>query len=113
MNKFHKNITQDKWNHYSKKNQILMMASEIGRAKSWIANKNFDEVKNCYLRAIELLDMTAGDQKWKNGWKELLRFKELLGKAYSYEFTDMSFCLSIYKVLLSWNGDTVKLIPYL
>lgn len=113
MNKFHKNITQGKWNQYSKKNQILMMASEIGRAKSWIANKNFDEVKNCYLRAIELLDMTVGDQKWKNGWKELLRFKELLGEAYSYEFANMSFCLSMYKVLLSWNGDTVKLISYL
>lgn len=64
------------------------------KGKKLEANKNFDEVKNCYLRAIELLDMTVGDQKWKNGWKELLRFKELLGKAYSYEFTDLSFCLS-------------------
>lgn len=109
MNKFHKGITQNKWNQYSKRNQVLMIASEMGRAKSWIINKDSDKAKDCYLRAIELLDMTVGDFKWRNGWKELLRFKELLGEAYSFKFTDLSFCLSLYKVLLSWDRDTIEL----
>jgi len=86
-----------------------MIASEIGRAKSWITRKYFDEVRDCYLRAIELLDMTAGDPKWRNGLKEVLRFKELLGEAHLFKFNDLPFCLSLYKVLLSWNGDTDKL----
>src|SRR3989338_6753069 len=109
MNKFHKSITQDKWNQYPKRNQILMIASEIGRAKSWIVKSDFNKAKDCYLRAIELLDMTVGDLKWRNGWKELLRFKELLGEAYSFKFTDLSLCLSLYKTLLSWDRDTAKL----
>lgn len=61
--KFHKNLSQDKWNKFDKKTQILMIGSELGRAKSWLIRKGYEEVRKSYIRAIELLDITINDPK--------------------------------------------------
>jgi hypothetical protein len=43
--KFHKNLSQDKWNRFDKKTQALMIGSEVGRAKTWIIRKDYDKVR--------------------------------------------------------------------
>lgn len=61
--KFHKSLSQVKWNKFDKKNQILMIGSELDRAKTWLIKKDYEEVRESYLRAIELIDITINDPK--------------------------------------------------
>lgn len=108
--KLHKELSQDKWNRFDKKNQILMIGSELGRVKTWICRKDYEEARESYLRAIEIIDLTINDPKWKDCLRELLRYKELIAEAYLLKYRDLSICLNLYKTLLSWNGETERLI---
>lgn len=81
-NKFHKNLTQKKWQQFSKETQILNIAAEFSRAKNWLAKNDNDEICNCLNRAFELIDLTVSDKKWQRGLKELLRLREILAEFY-------------------------------
>ncbi len=87
-----------------------MIGSELGRAKTWLIKKDYEEVRESYIRAIEFIDITINDPKWGKGLKELLRYKELIAGAYLLNYRDMSMCLQLYRTLLSWHGETADLI---
>ena len=59
-----------------------MIANELNRAKNWIEKNDIEEVKNCYERALELLDLTIAIAKDRNHLKEYLRLREMMGKFY-------------------------------
>ena len=80
--KLHKNLKPDKWQKFSIKQRELMIANELNRAKNWIEKKDLEEVKNCYERALELLDLTIAITKNKNRLREYLRLREMMGKFY-------------------------------
>jgi len=80
--KLHKNLTPNRWQKFSMKQRELMIANELNRAKNWIEKKDLEEVKNCYERALELLDLTIEITKDKNRLKEYLRLREMMGKLY-------------------------------
>ncbi|MCB1190332.1 MAG: hypothetical protein H7A23_23700 [Leptospiraceae bacterium] len=107
---YHKSMTVEKWSEYGFAKQILMIGSEFARAKSLIQKRKFDHVKECYARAMELVDLTIYDPKWNTLTKlrELLRFREMMGILYTEKFDDLQECNLYYKVLLSWNGETAK-----
>jgi hypothetical protein len=78
----HKNLSVDKWSEYSGGQQILMIANEINRAKNSLIKNNSDDALSCYERALDLIDITLQDSKWKNKLKELLRCREFIGTLY-------------------------------
>ncbi len=80
--KLHKNLESAKWQKFSMKQRELMIANELNRAKNWIKKRDFEEVKNCYERALELLDLTIATTKGKNRLKEYLRLREMMGRLY-------------------------------
>ncbi len=64
------------------KQRELMIANEFNRAKNWIERNDLEEVKNCYERALELLDLTVEVTKNGNRLREYLRLREIMGKLY-------------------------------
>lgn len=80
--KLHKNLKPERWGKFSVKQRELMIASELNRAKNWIKKNDLEEVKNCYERALELLDLTVEITKDKNRLKEYLRLREMIGRLY-------------------------------
>ncbi len=80
--KLHKNLESAKWQKFSMKQRELMIANELNRAKNWIEKKDLEEVKNCYERALELLDLTVEITKSGNRLREYLRLREIMGKLY-------------------------------
>ena len=80
--KLHKNLNPDRWQRFSIKQRELMVANELNRAKNWIEKKDIEEVKNCYERALELLDLTIATVKNRSRLKEYLRLREMMGKFY-------------------------------
>lgn len=78
----HKNLAAGKWHRFSLAEQMGNVGSEISRALLW-QNKDRKLYKAAIVRALELLDLTVSDPRWKTRLKELLRAREFLCDAVS------------------------------
>ncbi|MBU0619893.1 MAG: hypothetical protein ABII99_02980 [Patescibacteria group bacterium] len=108
---FHKNLTQEKWNNFSKDQQILNIASELSRAKNWIKKQDKNYTQNSLDRAFELIDLTINDNKWRNSsLKELLRLREMLGEFYIGLNKNINELIKLIKILLKFNKLTAGVI---
>ncbi|MEO5572769.1 MAG: hypothetical protein ABIT08_15415 [Bacteroidia bacterium] len=77
----HQSLAGGKWFELSLCSQMGNIGSEIGRAKRWQKKdqKNFEAA---VFRAIELIDLTLSDVRWKHRSKEIARAKEVICDAY-------------------------------
>lgn len=78
----HKNLAIEGWSKLSLAEQLGNVGSEINRAIKW-QNKDDRSFKNAICRALELLDLTIADSRWKTRLKELVRARELIGDSIS------------------------------
>ena len=78
-------ISRQKWQQFSLGQQLGHVASEISRARHWQEEGN-DTSRNLALeRALELLDLTIADDRFRNRLKEILRLREVICDWYSGE----------------------------
>lgn len=79
----HKDL-KDRWNKFSKKQQLGNIGSEIARIRYWDKKGDKKARNNSIERALELIDFTFDDPKWKNyeGLRELAYIRELLADLY-------------------------------
>lgn len=105
---FHKNLTQERWDSFTKDKQILNIASELTRAKNRLKEKDEQYMQNSLDRALELIDLTIADnKKWHGGsLKELLRLREVLGEFYVGINKNVSEFVKLIRVLLNFNKIT-------
>jgi len=108
MVNFHKNLSQEKWNSFSKTTQLLNIASELNRFKKWSLDENEMNRNNSLDRAVELLELTINDKRWhKNQFlKELLRLKEVLVSHYLPKQHQIASPKQILQALLYLNPET-------
>ncbi len=78
----HQNLANGKWKLLSLCEQMGNIGSEIGRAGKW-KQKNFAIYESAVFRAIELIDLTLADERWKNRLKEITRARELVCDAHT------------------------------
>ncbi|MEW6408277.1 MAG: hypothetical protein AB1465_06350 [Patescibacteria group bacterium] len=105
---WHKNLTLERWQKFEKYKQILSIVVEFQRAESAAKRKNNNEVRLCYERAYELLDLTIEDPRWKHNLKELLRFREIFGELYLKPNLELN--QKLYKILLAFNSKAYNLL---
>ncbi len=90
----HKNLAAGKWYTLSLIEQMANIGSEISRAARW-QNKDDRLFKSATDRALELLDLTIQDRRWRNRLKEIVRIREILadailgGQEYRSSFEDL------------------------
>lgn len=72
-------ISFERWTTFSKRDQLAHIASEIMRAK--LAN-NENDCKAILERAINLIDFSLSDQKWRDNPLMLLHLRGELAGAY-------------------------------
>lgn len=105
--KFHKNLTQERWNTFTKNQQILNIASELVRAKNWMQKKNKNYTQNSMDRGLELIDLTVDDKKWhSNSLKELLRFREALAEFYTNRNKILDEIILLIRNLLRFTKES-------
>jgi len=91
----HKNLAVGGWQKLSLMEQMANIGSEISRALHW-QNKDEKIYKSAIDRALELLDLTIADSRWRSRLKEIVRTRELLadamfgGKEYKTTFEDLN-----------------------
>jgi hypothetical protein len=76
-----------RWESFTRSQQLLMIGSEIMRAKVW-QDKDETLFHGALERAFPLIDLSLEDKKWEDRKFSLLQFREELGKFYSGERKD-------------------------
>lgn len=74
----HKELAQGRWFNMAIAEQLANVGSEIERTILWKNKNNRDYSDKAFVRALELLDLTAEDMKNKSHLKEILRLREAL-----------------------------------
>jgi len=77
----------NRWKSFTKHQQLLTIGSEFMRAKMW-QNKDQGKFLMALERALELIDFTLHDLKWKNNFRMLLGLREEVAKFYISERKD-------------------------
>lgn len=77
----HPGLAAGRWFSLSLAEQLGNVGSEVSRALRW-KNKDASLFDKAIVRALELLDLTIGDSRWKGRLKELTRLREFLCDAW-------------------------------
>lgn len=77
----------NRWQKFNKREQLLMIGSEFLRARTW-QKKDQEKFISALWRALELIDLTLSDQKWKNDYRILLGLRQEVTRFYSADRTD-------------------------
>lgn len=76
----HQNLSAGAWENLSLAEQLGNIGSDIHRAIRW-QQIDPESYNQSVLRAMELLDLTIRDSRWKMRLKELMRVREVFGDA--------------------------------
>lgn len=77
----HTGLAAGRWFSFSLAEQLGNVGSEVSRAVRW-KNKDASLFDKAIIRALELLDLTIGDARWRGRLKELTRLREFICDAW-------------------------------
>lgn len=77
MAPIHQQLAGGRWHSLSLMEQLANVGSDVARAARWYS-KDQQRCEQAFDRAVELLDLTIADERWKGRRKELTRARELL-----------------------------------
>jgi len=69
---------KNKWEKMSLSEQMGNIGSEVIRMINWREKKDKESEKNCFIRSLELIDLTISDKRWKTRLFEIYRLREVL-----------------------------------
>lgn len=72
----HKELANGRWNELSLTEQLANVGSEVERTMSWKKKGNAEYSRMAFERALELLDLSLGDQKNFARLREIARVRE-------------------------------------
>lgn len=67
-----------RWKEFSLALQLGHVGSEFSRALYWETKADFPNREKALLRALQLLDLTIQDDRWRPRLKELTRLREVM-----------------------------------
>jgi len=77
MSHQHAGLAAGRWHAMPLVEQLGNVGSEVSRASRW-QKKDHLACEKAFIRALELLDLTIRDPRWKGRRKELTRVREFL-----------------------------------
>lgn len=77
----HAGLAAGGWGRFSLVEQLGNVGSEVGRAARW-KDRDPRVFESAMIRALELLDLSIRDPRWRRRLKELTRARELLCDAW-------------------------------
>ena len=73
----HRELAAGQWSKLSLAEQLANVGSEVGRMVRW-RDRDARLMNGAFDRALELLDLTLADPRWRNRLSEISRARELL-----------------------------------
>lgn len=77
MAPLHEQLAAGRWHTLSLMEQLANVGSDVARAARWYG-KDPQRCEQAFDRAVELLDLTIADERWKGRRKELTRARTAL-----------------------------------
>jgi hypothetical protein len=77
MSHHHTTLAAGRWQTLSLAEQLANVGSDVARARRW-HGKDPQLSEKAFVRALELLDLTIEDPRWRGRRKELTRAREFL-----------------------------------
>mgnify|MGYP001616418757 CR=1 FL=1 len=87
-------VSENRWQTLSLAEQLANIGSEVGRAAKW-QYKDAKTFESASARALELIDLTLEDPRWRSRLSELGRLKEVFcdgvlgGKEYGTDLANL------------------------
>ncbi len=78
---YHPSLAGGRWQKLSLMEQLGNVGSEVGRTAKW-KEKDPRLAEEAFFRALELLDMTREDPRWRGRLKEISRLREVFCDAW-------------------------------
>lgn len=72
----HQQLGDGRWREFSLVEQLANIGSEVGRAAKW-QKRDKPSYEAACRRALELMDLTIQDARWRGRLKEISRAREL------------------------------------
>jgi len=73
----HRGLASGRWQQFSLLEQMANIGSEVGRMRRW-SGRDTRLMSSAFDRALELLDLTLADPRWRGRLREIARARELL-----------------------------------
>ncbi len=73
----HQELAAGRWSRLSLAEQLANVGTEVGRMRRW-RGKDERLAAGAFDRALELLDLTLADPRWRGRLREIARAQELL-----------------------------------
>jgi hypothetical protein len=73
----HSETAAGRWSQLTLAEQLANVGSEVGRMARW-RSRNANLSTGAFERALELLDLTLADPRWRERLREIARARELL-----------------------------------
>ena len=73
----HRELAGGRWQQLSLVEQLANVGSEVGRMLRW-RDRDEHRMTRAFERALELLDLTLTDPRWRHRLREIARARELL-----------------------------------
>ncbi len=73
----HEGLAAGSWHQRTLVDQLANVGSEVGRMRRWHGH-DLPRCERAFLRALELLDLTISDARWRGRRKELSRARTVL-----------------------------------
>lgn len=81
----HKDLARGKWFKLSLLEQMANIGSEVERAISWRKRGDLKYSQEAFKRALDLIDLTLLDSRWRKRLKEITRLREMLCDYFVFE----------------------------
>ena len=83
----HKTLSREKWQSMGLNAQLANIGSEVGRIIHWQKARDRAQTDRALERALELIDLTLEDKRWRTRWSEIARLREALCDSFAGERT--------------------------
>ncbi len=75
-------VIKDKWHKMSLAEQMGNIGSEVFRLINSKEKSDLKSAQSSFIRALELIDLTIEDKRWKGRLFEILRLREIICNFY-------------------------------
>ncbi|MEK7212347.1 MAG: hypothetical protein AAB686_01585 [Patescibacteria group bacterium] len=74
-------MTPERWQGFTKSQQLLFIGSELERARVW-QGKDEDNFRGALARGLELVDLSLADPQWRDNLAMILGLRQEMAKFY-------------------------------
>lgn len=109
----HAALAVERWAQFSFEDQILMIGNEMNRASRLLELQEWDHLRRCYQRVLQLVDLTVTTTNSRSRRREALRWRELLAALYIGDHPSLEAHEALFRCLLRFTPATSSQIPVL